>query len=52
VPRALSRHTAPRDPAQFPVDERNQSLEGALVAPPPFEQEPGDSRDVLRNAPC
>jgi hypothetical protein len=40
-----------RDPVQFPVDERNQSLEGTLVAPPPFEKEPGDSRRVCRNTP-
>jgi hypothetical protein len=51
VTRALSRHAAPRDPMQFPVDERNQSLEGTLVALPPFEKEPGDPREVLRNAP-
>src|SRR4029079_13142730 len=30
VTRALSRHAASRDPVQFPVDERNQSLEGTL----------------------
>ena len=51
VTRALSRHAAPRDPVEFPVDERNQSLEGTLVAPPPFEKEPGDFRGVRRNSP-
>ena len=51
VTRALSRHAALRDLVEFPVDERNQSLEGTLVAPPPFEKEPGDSRGVRRNAP-
>ena len=51
VARALSRHAAPRDPVEFPVDERNQSLEGTLVAPPPFEKEPGDSRGVLQEFP-
>ena len=40
-----------RDPVQFMVYERNQPLEGTLVAPPPFEKEPGDPRGVLRNAP-
>ena len=51
VTRALACHAAPRDSVQFPVDERNQSLEGTLVAPPPFEKEPGDSRGVRRNGP-
>jgi hypothetical protein len=32
------------------VDERNQSLEGTLVALPPLKKEPGDSRGVGRNA--
>ena len=48
VTRALSRHAALRDPVQFLVDERNQSLEGSLVAPPPFEKEPGDFRGVAQ----
>ena len=50
VTRTLSRHAALRDPVQFLVDERNQSLEGLLVAPPPFEKEPGDPRRVQRNS--
>ena len=51
VTRALSRHAALRDLVELPVDEWNQLLEGTLVAPPPFEKEPGDSRGVLRNSP-
>jgi len=31
------------------MDEWNQSLEGALVAPSPFEQESGDFRIVMSN---
>jgi len=37
---------------EFVVHERNQSLEGTLVAPSPFDEEPGDSGGVHRNAPC
>ena len=48
VARALSRHAAPRDAVKLPVDERNQPLEGALVAPPPFEKQPGDLRWLAR----
>jgi hypothetical protein len=48
---ALSRHAAPRDLLEFSMDQRNQSLEGTLVALPPFEKEPGDSGGVLRNFP-
>jgi hypothetical protein len=51
VTHALARHAAPRDPVQFPVDERNQLLQGTLVAPPPLKKAPGDSRGVLRNSP-
>jgi hypothetical protein len=50
VTRALSRQTSLRDVVELAMDERNQSLEGVLVATPPFEEEPGDSRGVLRNA--
>ena len=32
------------------MDERNQSLEGGLVALPPFQKQPGDLRGVVRNA--
>jgi len=49
VTRALACHAAPRDSVQFPVDERNQSLEGAFVASPPLEKELGDFRGILRN---
>ena len=31
------------------VYDWNQSLEGALVASPPLEKEPGDFRGILRN---
>ena len=51
VARALARHAAARDPVQLPVDERNQSLEGTLVALPPLEQQPGDVRGMVGNAP-
>ena len=50
VIRALSRHATPRNPVQFLVDERNQSLEGARVAPSPFAEERGHFRGVQRNA--
>ena len=49
VPDALARHAASRDPVELVMDERNQALEGALVALPPFEQEPGDLCVVLNN---
>jgi len=49
---AFSSHTTPGDLMELAMDERNQSLEGILVALPPFEKEPGDSRQVLRNASC
>jgi hypothetical protein len=31
------------------MDERDQSLEGLAVAPPPLEQQPGDFRRLLCN---
>ena len=46
---ALSRHAASRDPVEFLMDERDQSLEGALVALSPFEEQPGDVRVGIRN---
>ena len=49
VPHAFSRHASSRDAVEFLVDERDQSLEGALVAPTPFEQQPGDPRVGIRN---
>jgi hypothetical protein len=48
---ALAGHAPPCDLVEFPMNQRNQSLEGLLVAPPPFEKEPGDSRRVCRNTP-
>jgi len=50
VPCAFSCHAAPGDPVELLMDERYQSLEGALVAPSPFEQQSGDLRGVFRNA--
>ena len=44
-------HVPPCDLMELSVDERHQSLEGALLALPPFEQQPGDFRGVVRNAP-
>jgi hypothetical protein len=49
VIRALSRHAALRDLVEFAMDDWNQSLERALVAPPPLEKELGDFRGILRN---
>ena len=51
VPRALAGHAAPRDLVQLAMDERNQALEGTLVALPPLEQQPGDVRGMVSNAP-
>ena len=51
VPRALARHAAPRDLVQLPVDERNQSLEGGLVAFAPLQQQVGNRRGMVGNAP-
>jgi hypothetical protein len=50
VTSALPGHAPPCDLVEFPMNQRNQSLEGLLVAPPPFEKEAGDSRRVCRNA--
>ena len=50
VPGTLSCHAASRDLVELPVDERNQSVEGGLVALPPFQKQPGDLRGVVRNA--
>jgi len=47
---ALAGHAPFGDVVQFAVDERNQTLEGTLVALSPFPKESGDPRDVLRNA--
>jgi hypothetical protein len=35
---------------EFPLNQRNQSLEGRLVALSPFEKKLGDPRRAFRNA--
>ena len=50
VPDALSRHTASRDPVELLIDERNQPLEGVLVAVSPPEEQPGDLGVLVSNA--
>jgi hypothetical protein len=42
VPHAFARQTAPRDAVEFVVDERDQLLEGAVVALTPVVQQRGD----------
>jgi hypothetical protein len=37
MPDTLSRHAAPGDAVKFLVDERNQAVEGTLVALAPLE---------------
>lgn len=49
VPDTLSRHAAPGDPVELVVDERNQAVEGTLVALAPFEQQSGDVGGVSRS---
>ena len=49
VPHALARHAASRDPVELLMDERDQLLEGALVALSPSEQQSGDLRVVVGN---
>ena len=39
---ALAGHAAARDLVELPVDERDQPLEGRLVAVPPLVEQPGD----------
>jgi len=39
---ALGGHAALRDVVELLMDERNQLLEGRLVALPPSEEKPGD----------
>jgi len=51
VPAALARQAAPRDPAQFLVYERNQLVEGGLIASPPCEEKSGDLVRVAGNEP-
>jgi len=47
---AFARHAASRDPAQLVVDERDQALEGTLVALSPLVQQSGHVRVGSRNA--
>jgi hypothetical protein len=47
---ALPGQAAPRNLVELTVHERNQSLEGCLVAISPIVQQCGDSRVVVRNA--
>jgi hypothetical protein len=49
VPYTLARHAASRDGMELLVDERDQLLEGVLVALSPSEQQSGDSRVVVSN---
>ena len=51
VPHALTRHAALRDPVELLIDERNQPLEGSLVALAPLLQQSGDFRIGLRRLP-
>ena len=51
VPAALARQAAPRDPAQFIVYERNQLVEGGLIAFPPCEEQSGDLVGIVGNEP-
>jgi hypothetical protein len=46
---ALSRHAASRDPMELLMDERDQSVQRALVALSPLEQQSGDLRVVFGN---
>jgi len=46
---ALARHAASRETMELVVDERDQLLEGALVALSPFEEQSGDLRVVVGN---
>ena len=43
----LPRHAASGDAVQFPVNERNQLLEGGFVASAPVQQQCGDARGVV-----
>ena len=44
VPRVLASRVSPGDLVEFPMYERNQLLQGPLVALPPSEQQAGDFR--------
>ena len=49
VPHALSRHAALRDPMELLMDQRDQSLEGTLVAVSPLDQKSSGLRVVMSN---
>ena len=49
VPHALSRHAALRYSVELLMDERDQLLEGTLVAVSPLDQESSDFRIVRSN---
>jgi hypothetical protein len=42
-------YAASRDPVKLLVNERDQSLEGLLVASSPLEEQAGDFRRLFRN---
>jgi len=46
VPNVPARHLM-----KLLVHERNQPVEGAFVASPPFEKQPGDLGGMVRNGP-
>src|SRR5215210_3979285 len=50
VPNSFSSHAAPRDSVELLVDERNQSLQGIVVASPPLQEQPGHLRLMLHDA--
>jgi hypothetical protein len=49
VPGTLSCHAPSRDLVQLPLYERNQPVEGGLVALTPSSQQSGRLRGVVRN---
>jgi hypothetical protein len=49
VPDALMADVPPRDAVEFGIDQRDEALEGVLVAFAPFEQQSSDLRGVVGN---
>ena len=49
VPGTLSCHAPSRDLVKLPLYERNQPVEGGLIALTPSEQQSGGLRGVVRN---
>jgi len=49
MPRTLSCHTSSRDLVKLLLYERNQSVEGGLVALAPLQKQCGGLRGVVRN---